>query len=190
MNCWMSQELSPGSTQPSRSSQGARLRPNETDASRMEAQTQTLMGVSQGRVEMPRTRWRAWRCDEKRLLRRRNGVWAHTSDRQRLMKKTVSALYWTMTMHLVHPQSLHHHSPAQMSPPDNMTSLRALSSRGRGEAMQAATTYILTRANVDALGASKGDKDPRNRPKMAQYTLEQVPGCLRRRVKETSPGKA
>ena len=56
--------------------------------------------------------------------------------------------------------------------------------------MQAAITYILTRANVDALGASKGDKDPRNQPKMAQYMLEQVLGCLRRRVKETSPGKA
>ena len=74
MDCPMSQELSPGSTQPSRSSQGARLRPNETDASRIEVQTQTSTGVSQGRVEMPRTRWRAWRCDEKRLSRQRNGV--------------------------------------------------------------------------------------------------------------------
>ena len=106
------------------------------------------------------------------------------------MKKMVSALYWTMTMHLVHPQSLHHRSPAQMSPPDNMTSSRALSSRGRGESPHASCNTILTRANADALKASNGDKDPRNRPKMAQYMLEQVPGCLRRRVEETSPGKA
>ena len=74
MNRLTSQELSTGSTQPSRLSQGVRLRPNEMDALRMEAQTQASMGVSQGRVEMPRTRWRAWRCDEKRPSRRRNGV--------------------------------------------------------------------------------------------------------------------
>ena len=48
----------------------------------------------------------------------------------------------------------------------------------------------LTRADADASGASKGDEDPRNRPKTAQDALEQVPGRSRRRVEETSPGRA
>ena len=42
----------------------------------------------------------------------------------------------------------------------------------------------------DMLGASQGDEDNRNRPKTAQDTLEQVPGHSRRRVEETSSGRA